>query len=81
MNRQQKLEWYATGYCTVGKITQVDEDNKKLINSYVGKVRGTIVTGENGDWNFDNPEDARIAAIWFRQHARDELKAKAPELL
>lgn len=74
-DRLEKLRHYATGKVTTGYITQVIE--KSLIRSYVGKVRGMVVsrTGENGDqvWKFATEGEARTHAVLWRESCRKEL--------
>ncbi len=73
MNYRQRLEYFASGSVTTGKITQLLDDC--LEDFHVGKVRGRIVSGENNEYKFGTKEEAHAAALSFRKHAQDELHA------
>ena len=57
MSRLEKLRYFCSGYVTVGTIAQVYD--KKLVTSYVAKIRGHIV-GESDTFRHVTQEAARL---------------------
>lgn len=55
---------------TVGQIGQIVDGN--IVNFYVGKLRGMIVTGTDGQYKFGQREDAMACAKEFRSMAREK---------
>lgn len=68
----ERARYVAGGRAIVGTITQVED--KKLVTSYVGKVRGAIVSGKDGIYKFANRADALQCAREFIAHAKNEVE-------
>ena len=75
MSKEEKIRFYATApRATVGTISQiVDRDFRTY---FVGKLRGRIVSGADGEYRHSTKEAALECARWFRRMAREEA-AKA----
>jgi hypothetical protein len=69
MTKEERAQYFATGKVTIGTITQLLD--KSLSTSFVGKLRGRIVSDPKSDvYKWDNKDDARKAAEAFREFCR-----------
>lgn len=71
---KERAAYFAAGRATVGTISQVEGD--KLVRSYVGKVRGVIVSNGQDMYMFKTPDEARACARWFISHSKKVSSAK-----
>lgn len=69
--KKQRAAYFIGGRATTGTIGQFDEQKREFYTSYVGKVRGRIISGRNGEWKFETEQEAQEAADWFLQNCKD----------
>lgn len=66
---KQKVLYYATApRATIGQISQIV--NGDIVDFFVGKLRGIIVSTPDSRYKFGTPEEAKVCAITFRVNAR-----------
>lgn len=72
MGKNEKLKYYARARKPVaGTITQIEDGN--FVTSWVGKLRGMIVSAADGTYKHLTKDAAVACAEDFRQRCRDEL--------
>ena len=70
-----KVSYYARARkVAVGRITQLVGGNFR--SYWVGKLRGMIVSRDDGEYRFETEEDARAAAEQFLARCRAALKLR-----
>ena len=71
MDKAEKVKHYATAKrITAGKITQIEDG--VFVSSWVGKLRGMIVSAPDGTYKHSTKEDAIACASDFRERCRAE---------
>jgi hypothetical protein len=68
----ERARFFAGGRATVGTIGTFNKRKREFSTRFVGKVRGRIITGENGQYKFRSRSAALNAAQWFLSHAKRE---------
>ena len=75
LSKSQRCAFFATRRITVGKISQYID--RKFVDFYVGKIGGKIISRDN-IYKFDNPEDAKKIAVWFKKDCKKEIEEYIP---
>ena len=75
MDKSDKIKHYARARKpTAGTITQFDDG--KFVTSWVGKLRGMIVSAADGTYKHATKDAALACAEDFRTRCRNELQAR-----
>lgn len=69
---REKLEFFISGYVTVGSYKTVEDNGLKEI--YVPKIRGLVVGDKTLPGGFETPEEAREEGERIMAYWKDELK-------
>ena len=75
MDKADRVAHYAAAKrATAGKITQIEDG--KFVSSWVGKLRGMIVSAADGTYKHATKDDALECARGFRDRCRAEIEKR-----